>query len=195
MRATIRRVTECVPFYREKLRAAGVAADDIRSLADVRRLPFTTKADLRENYPYGLFAVPMREVVRIHASSGTTGLATVVGYTRNDIRTWSNLVARIITMGFGATLCFLSLAVVLVKTVPVALIAICFVLFGHSALSANMFAAISDLFPGSAVARVTGLTGIAGGISGMLFPLLTGWLVDHISYTPVFAMASPSRSS
>jgi len=58
-----------------------------------------TKADLRENYPYGLFAVPMREVVRVHASSGTTGLATVVGYTRNDIRMWSNLVARVLTAG------------------------------------------------------------------------------------------------
>jgi MFS transporter, ACS family, hexuronate transporter len=98
--------------------------------------------------------------------------------------------ARIMTMGFGATLCFLSLAVVLVKTIPVALVAICFVLFGHTALSANMFAAVSDLFPSSGVARVTGLTGIAGGISGMLFPLLTGWLVDHVSYTPVFALAS-----
>jgi ACS family hexuronate transporter-like MFS transporter len=98
--------------------------------------------------------------------------------------------ARVMTMGLGATLCFLSLAVVLVKTVPVALLAICFVLFGHTALSANMFAAMSDLFPSSAVARVTGLTGIAGGVSGMMFPLLTGWLVDHISYTPVFAMAS-----
>jgi ACS family hexuronate transporter-like MFS transporter len=98
--------------------------------------------------------------------------------------------ARIITMGAGAALCFLSLAVVLVKTVPVALIAICCVLFGHTALSANMFAAMSDLFPKSAVARVTGLTGIAGGLSGMLFPLLTGLLVDRISYVPVFAMAS-----
>jgi ACS family hexuronate transporter-like MFS transporter len=98
--------------------------------------------------------------------------------------------ARIMTMGFGATLCFLSLAVVLVKTVPVALIAICCVLFGHTALSANMFAAVSDIFPSSAVARVTGLTGIASGLSGMLFPLLTGMLVDRISYTPVFAMAS-----
>ncbi len=98
--------------------------------------------------------------------------------------------ARVTAMGIGAALCSLSLAVVLVKTIPVALVAICFVLFGHTALSANMFAAMSDLFPSSAVARVTGLTGIAGGISGMLFPLLTGWLVDHISYTPVFAMAS-----
>jgi len=71
----------------------------VGSLADLARLPFTTKADLRDNYPYGLFAVPMREVVRVHASSGTTGSVTVVGYTRNDIRTWSNLVARIITAG------------------------------------------------------------------------------------------------
>ena len=75
------------------------------------------------------------------------------------------------------------LAVVLVKTIPVALVAICFVLFGHTALSANMFAAMSDLFPSSAVARVTGLTGIAGGISRMIFPLLTGWLVTT-SRTP-----------
>jgi ACS family hexuronate transporter-like MFS transporter len=105
-------------------------------------------------------------------------------------RGYSVRTARIATMGFGAALCFLSLAVVLVKTVPVALVAICCVLFGHTALSANMFAAISDLFPKSAVARVTGLTGIAGGLSGMLFPLLTGMLVDRISYVPVFAMAS-----
>jgi ACS family hexuronate transporter-like MFS transporter len=105
-------------------------------------------------------------------------------------RGYSVRAARIMTMGFGAALCFLSLAVVLVKTVPVALIAICCVLFGHTCLSANMFAAISDTFPSSAVARVTGLTGIAGGLSGMLFPLLTGMLVDRISYVPVFAMAS-----
>jgi ACS family hexuronate transporter-like MFS transporter len=105
-------------------------------------------------------------------------------------RGYSVRAARIMTMGFGATLCFLSLAVVLVKTVPVALIAICCVLFGHTCLSANMFATISDLFPKSAVARVTGLTGIAGGLSGMLFPLLTGQLVDRISYVPVFALAS-----
>jgi ACS family hexuronate transporter-like MFS transporter len=105
-------------------------------------------------------------------------------------RGYSVRAARVITMGVGAALCFLSLAVVLVKTVPVALIAICCVLFGHTALSANMFAAVSDLFPKTAVARVTGLTGIAGGLSGMLFPLLTGMLVDRISYVPVFAMAS-----
>jgi ACS family hexuronate transporter-like MFS transporter len=105
-------------------------------------------------------------------------------------RGYSVRAARIITMGAGAALCFLSLAVVLVKTVPVALVAICLVLLGHTALSANMFAAVSDTFPSSAVARVTGLTGVASGLSGMLFPLLTGVLVDRVSYVPVFAMAS-----
>jgi len=97
LQATLNRVYANVPFYRKKFDGMGIAPEDIQSLADVSRLPFTTKADLRDNYPYGLFAVPMREVVRVHASSGTTGQATVVGYTRNDIKTWSNLVARIIT--------------------------------------------------------------------------------------------------
>jgi phenylacetate-CoA ligase len=99
LQATLNRVYGHVPFYRKQFDAVGVAPEDVVSLGDLARLPFTTKADLRDNYPYGLFAVPMREVVRIHASSGTTGAPTVVGYTRNDIRTWSNLVARIITMG------------------------------------------------------------------------------------------------
>jgi phenylacetate-CoA ligase len=99
LQATINRVYAHVPFYRRKLDEAGVAPEDVLSLPDLSRLPFTSKADLRDNYPYGLFAVPMREVVRVHASSGTTGTSTVVGYTRNDIRTWSNLVARVLTMG------------------------------------------------------------------------------------------------
>jgi phenylacetate-CoA ligase len=99
LQSTLTRVYQHVPFYRKKFTALGISPEDVGSLADLTRLPLTTKADLRENYPYGLFAVPMREVVRIHASSGTTGLATVVGYTRNDIRTWSNLVARILTAG------------------------------------------------------------------------------------------------
>ena len=94
LRATIRRVTEHVPFYREKLRAAGISADDIRSVDDLRRLPFTTKQDLRDHYPFGLFAVPMADVARIHASSGTTGKMTVVGYTLRDIDTWAEICAR-----------------------------------------------------------------------------------------------------
>ena len=97
LRSTIRRVTESVPFYREKLRAAGITADDIRSLEDVRRLPFTTKQDLRDHYPFGLFAVPMADVARIHASSGTTGKMTVVGYTLGDINTWAEICARSLT--------------------------------------------------------------------------------------------------
>ncbi len=96
LESTLNRVYKNVPFYRKKFDEIGFNPDDLRSLDDLKRLPFTTKNDLRENYPYGLFAVPLREVVRVHASSGTTGLSTVVGYTRNDIKTWSNLVARII---------------------------------------------------------------------------------------------------
>jgi phenylacetate-CoA ligase len=99
LQATLNRVYAHVPFYRKRFDAMGISPEDVTSLADLSRLPFTTKEDLRDNYPYGLFAVPMREVVRIHASSGTTGAPTVVGYTRNDIRTWSNLVARLLTMG------------------------------------------------------------------------------------------------
>jgi phenylacetate-CoA ligase len=97
--STLTRVYLNVPFYRRKFDAAGFNPDDLRSLEDLRKLPFTVKDDLRDNYPYGLFAVPLREVVRVHASSGTTGMSTVVGYTRNDIKTWSNLVARVLVAG------------------------------------------------------------------------------------------------
>ena len=99
LQATLNRVYAHVPFYRKKFDGLGLAPEDVTSLADLARLPFTGKDDLRDNYPYGLFAVPMREVVRVHASSGTTGSPTVVGYTRNDIKIWSNLVARILVMG------------------------------------------------------------------------------------------------
>jgi len=99
LQATLNRVYGHVPFYRKRYDSMGVSPEDITSLSDLSRLPFTTKEDLRDNYPYGLFAVPMREVVRVHASSGTTGSPTVVGYTRNDIKTWSNLVARVLVAG------------------------------------------------------------------------------------------------
>jgi phenylacetate-CoA ligase len=97
LQSTLYRVGTHVPFYRKKFEQLRIDYDNFRSLGDLRRLPFTTKQDLRDNYPYGLFAVPLRDVVRIHSSSGTTGLATVVGYTRNDIKNWSHLVARILT--------------------------------------------------------------------------------------------------
>ncbi|MCB2217922.1 phenylacetate--CoA ligase family protein [Desulfofustis glycolicus] len=97
LQATLYRVGTHVPFYRNKFFDMKLDYESFGSLDDLRRLPFTTKQDLRDNYPYGLFAVPLRDVVRIHSSSGTTGMATVVGYSSNDIRTWSNLVARILT--------------------------------------------------------------------------------------------------
>jgi phenylacetate-CoA ligase len=90
-----------VPQYRKKFAAAGVVAGDLRELHDLRRFPFTTKEDLRQNYPFGMFAVPMQEIVRIHASSGTTGKPTVVGYTRGDIALWSALMARSIRAAGG----------------------------------------------------------------------------------------------
>ena len=97
LQSTLYRVGTHVPFYKKKFDELKFNYDNVRSLDDLRRLPFTTKQDLRDNYPYGLFAVPLRDVVRVHSSSGTSGQATVVGYTRNDIKTWSNLVARVIT--------------------------------------------------------------------------------------------------
>ena len=97
LQATLNRVYKNVPCYRNKFNAAGIIPEDVQSLADLSRLPFTVKEDLRLNYPYGMFAVPLREVVRIHSSSGTTGKPTVVGYTRHDLDTWSNLVARFMT--------------------------------------------------------------------------------------------------
>jgi len=92
--ATADRVYATVPFYKKKFDERGIKPSDLQSLKDLRRLPFTTKIDLRDNYPFGLFAVPMEQVVRIHASSGTTGKPTVVGYTRRDINTWAELMAR-----------------------------------------------------------------------------------------------------
>jgi phenylacetate-CoA ligase len=94
LQSTVARVYEKVPFYRETLTNAGIRPEQIKSLDDLRRLPFTVKQDMRDAYPYNLFAAPMDEIVRIHASSGTTGKPTVVGYTRGDIDTWAELMAR-----------------------------------------------------------------------------------------------------
>ncbi len=102
LQETVSYVYERVPLYRERLDAMKVRPEDIRSLDDVRRLPFTTKEDFRNNYPYGMFAVPMKDIVRIHASSGTTGKPTVVGYTEQDVEMWATCVARLCAAG-GAT--------------------------------------------------------------------------------------------
>ena len=94
MKWAIRHVYDNVPHYRKKYDAAGVHPDDLKQLSDLAKFPFTTKADLRDTYPFGMFATPMRDVVRVHASSGTTGKPTVVGYTRDDIAMWAQMMAR-----------------------------------------------------------------------------------------------------
>jgi phenylacetate-CoA ligase len=101
LRATLRHAYELVPHYRAAFDQAGVHPDDLRELADLARFPFTTKEDLRRNYPFGMFAVPRTDVVRIHASSGTTGRPTVVGYTRRDIEIWAEVCARSIRAAGG----------------------------------------------------------------------------------------------
>ena len=102
LQKTVADVYERVPFYRQTLDRVGLKPEDIRSLDDLQRIPFTTKQDLRDHYPYGMMAVPMKEVVRIHASSGTTGTATVVPYTREDLDEWSECIARLVCMAGGS---------------------------------------------------------------------------------------------
>ena len=101
LKKTVERVYHDTPFYRKKMQELGVTPDDINSIDDIVKLPFTTKYDLRDNYPFGLCAVPMSQIVRIHASSGTTGKPTVVGYTRKDLSAWSECLSRAFT-AYGA---------------------------------------------------------------------------------------------
>ncbi len=102
LREIVEHVYHNTPFYRNKMQELGITPEDINSVDDIVKLPFTTKIDLRDNYPFGLFAVPSSEIVRVHASSGTTGKPTVVGYTRKDLTTWSEVMARTFT-GAGVT--------------------------------------------------------------------------------------------
>ncbi|WP_374724306.1 phenylacetate--CoA ligase PaaK [Calidifontibacillus erzurumensis] len=101
LKSTVERVYNNVPFYREKFNERNITPEDINSLEDIKKLPFTKKQDLRDNYPFGLFAVDRKEIVRIHGSSGTSGKPTVVAYTRNDIKNWSEIVARAIVIAGG----------------------------------------------------------------------------------------------
>ncbi|MGI6485569.1 MAG: phenylacetate--CoA ligase family protein [Tepidanaerobacteraceae bacterium] len=101
LKETVDRVYHSVEAYRSKMQQKGIIPEDIECLDDLKKLPFTTKQDLRDSYPNGMFAVPMSEIIRIHASSGTTGKPTVVGYTRRDISNWAELIARCLTMGGG----------------------------------------------------------------------------------------------
>jgi phenylacetate-CoA ligase len=102
MKWSLRHSYDNVAHYRAKFDAAGVHPDDLKQLSDLAKFPFTTKADLRETYPYGMFATPMRDVVRVHASSGTTGKPTVVGYTKNDIAMWAGVMARSLRAAGGS---------------------------------------------------------------------------------------------
>jgi phenylacetate-CoA ligase len=101
LRWSLKHAYEKVPHYRKAFDAAGVRPEDLKDLADLAKFPFTTKADLRANYPFGMFAAPMDDIVRVHASSGTTGRPTVVGYTKEDIATWSDVMARSIRAAGG----------------------------------------------------------------------------------------------
>ncbi len=102
LKETVERVYNTVPYYRQKMVDRGVTPSDIKTLKDLSKLPFVTKQDMRDTYPFGLFAVPKEDLIRIHASSGTTGKPTVVGYTKNDLKVWTECVSRIACMG-GAT--------------------------------------------------------------------------------------------
>ena len=102
LQETVNRVYEKVPYYRAKMEEIGVRPEHIKELSDLSKLPFVTKQDMRDTYPFGLFAVPKDDLVRIHASSGTTGKPTVVGYTRNDLQMWTECVSRVAAAG-GAT--------------------------------------------------------------------------------------------
>ena len=101
LQKTVKHVYDNVPLYRERMDAAGIKPEDVKSLDDIIKLPFTSKQDLRDTYPYGMFAVPMDDVVRLHASSGTTGKQIVVGYTENDLDIWNNICARALVAAGG----------------------------------------------------------------------------------------------
>lgn len=103
LKQSLERVYQLVPFYRKSFDSIRAEPGDIRCLEDLQKLPFTVKDDLRDNFPYGLFTVDLNEVVRIHSSSGTTGIPTVVGYTKNDLDTWAELMARTLTAGGGSS--------------------------------------------------------------------------------------------
>ncbi|HPJ22256.1 MAG TPA: phenylacetate--CoA ligase, partial [Clostridia bacterium] len=95
LRTIVKYAYDRVPFYKKKFDETGLKPEDIRNIEDIEKIPFTTKDDLRDNYPFDMFAVPMSEIVELHASSGTTGKPVVVGYTRNDMENWSEAVARL----------------------------------------------------------------------------------------------------
>jgi phenylacetate-CoA ligase len=162
---TLRHVYDNVPHYWKAFDAAGVHPEDLRSLADLARFPFTTKADLRANYPFGLFAAPREQIVRVHASSGTTGKPTVVGYTMRDIDTWGELVARSIRAAGGRPGMML-----------------------HNAYGYGLFTGGLGLHYGAEKLGLT-VVPVSGGMTERQVQLITDFAPDLITVTPSYMLA------
>jgi len=162
---TLRHVYANVPHYRSAFDAAGVHPEDLRTLADIAKFPFTTKHDLRANYPFGMFAVPRTEIIRVHASSGTTGKPTVVGYTAQDLATWAGLVARCIRASGGRR------GMVL-----------------HNAYGYGLFTGGLGLHAGAEALGLTTIP-ISGGMTERQVQLIMDFKPDIITVTPSYMLA------
>ena len=162
---SLRQAYENVGHYRQVFDAAGVRPDDLNSLADLARFPFTAKADLRANYPFGMFAVPREQVARVHASSGTTGKPTVVGYTSQDIATWAEVVARSIRAAGGRRGMML-----------------------HNAYGYGLFTGGLGLHYGAEKLGLT-VTPISGGMTERQVQLICDFKPDIITVTPSYCLA------
>jgi phenylacetate-CoA ligase len=165
LKQTLHRVYDHVPYYQKKFDAVGVHPDHLVSLDDLVKFPFTTKDDLRANYPFGLFAAPMEAIVRLHASSGTTGRATVVGYTKNDIETWALLMARSIRAAGGSSRDKIHVA------------------YGYGLFTGGLGAHYGGEFLGAAVIPVS------GGFTERQVQLINDFKPDIIMVTPSYMLA------
>jgi len=165
LKKTVHQAYQDVPHYKKKFDAAGVHPADLKELRDLAKFPFTTKEDLRQNYPFGMFAVPMADIVRIHASSGTTGKPTVVGYTKNDIDTWSALMARSIRAAGGRSTDKIHIA------------------YGYGLFTGGLGAHYGGEFLGAAVIPV------GGGFTERQVQLIRDFQPDIIMLTPSYMLA------
>jgi len=165
LKDTLRLAHDRVPHYRKKFDTAGVHPDDLKAPSDIAKFPFTIKDDLRENYPFGMFAVPMQDIVRVHASSGTTGKPTVVGYTRSDIETWSRIMARSIRAAGGRSSDKIHVA------------------YGYGLFTGGLGAHYGGEFLGATVIPV------GGGFTERQVQLITDFQPDIIMVTPSYMMA------
>jgi phenylacetate-CoA ligase len=165
LREVLHRAHDRIPHYRKRFAAAGVHPDDLHSLDDIAKFPLTSKEDLRQNYPYGMFAVPMDQIVRIHASSGTTGKPTVAGYTKNDIETWSRLMARSIQEAGGSR----------TDTIHIA--------YGYGLFTGGLGAHYGAEHLGAAVIPV------GGGFTDRQVQIITDFRPDIIMVTPSYMLA------